>query len=291
MARGLVFNIQRFSVHDGPGLRTTVFLKGCPARCPWCHNPESQTHAPELLTFPDRCIECGTCREICPHGTDAAACTACGTCADACPADARQIAGRLMDVREVMEIVARDRVFYDQSEGGVTFSGGEPLAQPGFLRALLDAARGQGLHTAVDTCGFAARDLLLDLAPSVDLFLYDLKILDPGRHLELVGLPLAPILSNLQALAATGARICLRVPIVPSLTDTADNLKAIAQLALSLPGVSRVSLLPYHPLGAGKCARLNKTYGCGEVVSPSSDRMNALAGFFRARGLDARVGG
>jgi pyruvate formate lyase activating enzyme len=291
MARGLVFNIQRFSVHDGPGLRTTVFLKGCPARCPWCHNPESQTHAPELLTFPDRCIGCGTCREICPHGTNAAACTACGTCADACPADARQIAGRLMDVREVMEIVARDRVFYDQSEGGVTFSGGEPLAQPGFLRALLDAARGQGLHTAVDTCGFAARDLLLDLAPSVDLFLYDLKILDPGKHLELVGLPLAPILSNLQALAATGARICLRVPIVPSLTDTADNLKAIAQLALSLPGVSRVSLLPYHSLGAGKCARLNKTYGCDEVVPPSSDRMNALAGFFRARGLDARVGG
>ncbi len=291
MASGLVFNIQRFSVHDGPGLRTTVFLKGCPARCPWCHNPESRLRAPELLQFAERCIDCGTCREVCPHGTDPALCTACGTCAGACPADARQLAGTLMDSGEVMEIVARDRVFYDESGGGVTFSGGEPLAQPAFLRALLAAARGAGIRTAVDTCGFASRDLLLEIAPSVDLFLYDVKILDPKRHQEVVGLPLDPILTNLQALDASGASICLRVPIVPSLTDTPENLRAIADLVLSLPGVSRLSLLPYHSLGAAKCARLNTTYTLDRVAPPTVDRMNALAGFFRARGMDARVGG
>lgn len=290
MAPGLVFNIQRFSVHDGPGLRTTVFLKGCPARCPWCHNPESQVHAPELLTFPERCIDCGTCRQVCPHGTNVTECTACGTCADACPAGAREIAGRLMEVREVMEIVARDRAFYDESGGGVTFSGGEPLAQPGFLRALVAAAREAGLRTAVDTCGFASRDLLLELARSVDLFLYDLKLLDPKRHQELVGVPLAPILSNLHALADTGARIWLRVPIVPSFTDTEEDLEAIARLASSLATVRRVSLLPYHAIGAGKFKRLRKTYDLERLVPPSGDRMKELAGIFRARGLDVRIG-
>lgn len=291
MTRGLVFNIQRFSVHDGPGLRTTVFLKGCPARCPWCHNPESQVHAPELLTFPERCIDCGTCRDVCPHGTDVMACTACGRCAAACPADARQLAGTLMGASEVIEVVARDRIFYEESGGGVTFSGGEPLAQPAFLRALVAAAREAGISTAVDTCGFTRRDLLLEIAQFVDLFLYDLKVLDAKRHQELVGVPLAPILANLQALASTGARIWLRVPIVPSLTDAAESLDAIARLAVSVGSISRVSLLPYHATGMGKFRRLHKTYDLQSLAPPSSDRMNEVAGIFRARGLDVRIGG
>jgi len=291
MVRGLVFNIQRFSVHDGPGLRTTVFLKGCPARCPWCHNPESQSHRPELLTFPERCIDCGTCRTVCPRGTDPARCTACGGCVEPCPADARQLAGHEMSARDVLDVVARDRIFYEESGGGVTFSGGEPFAQPAFLRAMLEGAKAQGLSTAVDTCGFVARDLLLQLAPLVDLFLYDVKVLDPERHLELVGVPLAPILSNLDVLAAAHARIWLRVPVVPSLTDDDAGLEEIARLASSLRAVQRVSLLPYHATGAGKFRRLHKPFALGDVVPPSDGRMMAIADLFRARGVDARIGG
>lgn len=291
MERGLAFNVQRFSVHDGPGLRTTVFLKGCPARCPWCHNPESQSHAPELLTFPEHCIDCGTCRTVCPHGTDPAECTACGTCADACPANARQLAGEEMSVDEVMELVTRDRVFYEESGGGVTFSGGEPFAQPAFLRALLIAAKREGLSTAVDTCGFAGRGLLLELAPLVDLFLYDLKMLDPERHLRVIGVPLAPILSNLEALAKTSRAVWLRVPIVPSFTDHDADLDAIARLAASLRSVRQVSLLPYHATGAGKFRRLHKDYELAHIAPPDRDRMEHIAGLFRARGLDARIGG
>lgn len=291
MERGLVFNIQRFSVHDGPGLRTTVFLKGCPARCPWCHNPESQSHAPELLTFPERCIDCGTCRDVCPHGTNPADCTACGDCAEACPAGARQVAGTEMSVAEVIELVTRDRVFYEESGGGVTFSGGEPLAQPAFLRALLEAARREGLSTAVDTCGFAGRDLLLRLAPLVDLFLYDLKMLDPERHLRIIGIPLAPILANLDALAKAGSAIWVRVPIVPSVNDNEAELDGLARLAASLRGVRRVSLLPYHAIGAGKFRRLHKDYELAHIAPPDRERMEHIAGLFRARGLDARIGG
>lgn len=291
MERGLVFNIQRFSVHDGPGLRTTVFLKGCPARCPWCHNPESQSHAPELLTFPERCIDCGTCREVCPHGTDPAQCSACGQCAEACPADARQVAGTEMSVGEVMEIVTRDLLFYEESGGGVTFSGGEPFAQPAFLRALLVAAKREGLSTAVDTCGFAGQELLLGLAPLVDLFLYDLKMLDPERHLRVIGVPLAPILSNLEALAKTTTALWLRVPIVPSFTDNDAELDALARLAATLPGVHRVSLLPYHAIGAGKFRRLHKDYELAHIAPPDRERMQRIADLFRARGLEARIGG
>src|SRR5512140_290695 len=156
--QGRVFNIQRFAVHDGPGIRTTVFLKGCPARCLWCHNPESQSPKPEILLFPERCLSCGSCKSVCANDTDPARCTVCGKCVDACPAEARQLAGRTMTVGAVMNEVSRDRVFYDESGGGVTFSGGEPLAQPSFLRALLGAARDAEIATAVDTCGFAPQE-------------------------------------------------------------------------------------------------------------------------------------
>lgn len=288
---GLVFDIQRFSVHDGPGIRTTVFLKGCPARCPWCHNPESQSRAPELLTFPGRCVSCGTCLTTCPTGTDPARCTACGQCADTCPAGARQLAGREMTTSEVMAVVHRDRVFYEESGGGVTFSGGEPLAQAPFLAALLEAAKADGFSTAVDTCGFAPASVLLALAPLVDLFLYDIKLLDATRHLQVVGVPLGPILTNLEALSRAGARLWIRVPIVPTLTDGEAGLAAIAQLAARLGTIERVSLLPYHATGSGKFVRLGKTYALADVRPPASADMANLATLFRARGLDVRIGG
>jgi pyruvate formate lyase activating enzyme len=288
---GIVFNIQRFSVHDGPGIRTTIFLKGCPGRCPWCHNPESQSPRPELVTFPERCIACGSCREVCPRETDPARCTACGACVDPCPADARQIAGRQMRVAEVMAVVERDRLFYDESGGGVTFSGGEPFAQPRFLLALLRAAKANGLRTVVDTCGFVSRDVLLAAAPLVDLFLYDLKTLDPIRHREVVGLPLAPILDNLDLLATTDAHVWIRVPIVPGFTDDPSALAEAARIAQGNLAVRRVHLLPYHASGGGKFARLGREYALGSIPVPPAARLAELADLFRARGLATRVGG
>jgi pyruvate formate lyase activating enzyme len=291
MDPGLVFDIQRFSVHDGPGIRTTVFLKGCPARCPWCHNPESQSFKEELLRFPERCVECGRCREVCPNGTDAARCTACGACASECPADARRLAGRRMTVEEIIADVARDRVFYDESGGGVTFSGGEPFAQSAFLLALLRAAREAGLSTAVDTCGFVAPGVLLAAAALVDLFLYDLKGLEALRHREIIGLPLKPILDNLDALGRAGARVWLRIPIVPAFTDDRAALEEAARLAGANRAVERVHLLPYHPSGTGKFRRLGRPYALDATAAPSASRMAELADIFRSRGIDTRIGG
>lgn len=191
----------------------------------------------------------------------------------------------------VLDQVERDRLFYEESGGGVTFSGGEPFAQPRFLRALLAGAKRRGLHTAVDTCGFAARSELLAAAPSVDLFLYDLKIADPEAHRLHVGLPLAPILDNLHALAATGARIWLRVPIVPGFTDDRAALGEIARIAENTPSVRRVHLLPYHATGSGKFGRLGRAYALDSVAPPSAARMMALAEIFESRGLETRIGG
>jgi pyruvate formate lyase activating enzyme len=228
---------------------------------------------------------------VCPNGLDEARCTACGACVEACPAESRQLAGRMMTVAEVMAEVEPDRMFYDESGGGVTFSGGEPLSQPAFLRALLLAARAARLSTAVDTCGAASRDQLLSLAGLVDLFLYDLKIMDPARHLEFTGLPLAPIVANLEALGAVHGHIWVRVPIVPGLTDDEAWLSETARLAASVPGVRRVHLLPYHAIGAAKFGRLGKTYALDALKPPPAERMAVLADIFRTRGLDTRIGG
>jgi pyruvate formate lyase activating enzyme len=290
MASGLVFNIQRFCVHDGPGIRTTVFLKGCPAHCPWCHNPESQSPDPELLLFPERCIECGTCVEVCPHGTDPGSCDACGTCAGECPTDARRLAGRRMTADEVVQDVTRDRPFYRSSGGGVTFSGGEPFAQPEFLRELLALSKEAGLHTAVDTCGAVSRRLLFELAPLIDLFLYDVKLLSRESHREVVGLAPRPILENLRALAACGAAIWLRLPIVSGMTDSREALDQVGRLAAQL-GIERAHLLPYHATGAQKWRRLGRPGPDNGFHPPSSATLESLAAILRAHGLETRIGG
>jgi len=293
-ASGRVFNVQRYSLHDGPGIRTTVFLKGCPARCLWCHNPESQSFAPEVLVVETRCVSCGTCATVCAHGAPppgSSLCTACGACVEACPAGARQLAGRETTVEEVVEEVLRDRVFYEESGGGVTFSGGEPLAQPGFLAALLAACRGASLHTAVDTCGFAARDRLLALASLVDLFLFDVKLLDDARHRRFTGLPATPILDNLRALAGAHGNVWIRVPVVPGHTDAEADVAATAALAASLPGVRKVCLLPYHRTGAPKAPRLGRLSALPDLAPPPPGHLEALAALFRDRGLAVQIGG
>jgi pyruvate formate lyase activating enzyme len=298
---GLVFNVQKYSLHDGPGIRTTVFLKGCPLCCAWCHNPESQSARPEIVVAENRCTACGECRCACPFGqvvagngpmpTDAAECTVCGQCAEACPTGARQRIGERKTVGEIMEAVLQDRVFYEESGGGVTFSGGEPLTQPAFLKGMLAACRREDLRTALDTCGFACTDVLLEVAGMSDLVLYDLKLMDDARHRQYTGVSNGPILANLRALAQAHGNIWLRVPVIPGINDREEDWEAAAGLAAGLPGLRQVNLLPYHKFGLFKSRRMSHPYALESVEPPAPERMERAAGIFRKRGLEVKIGG
>jgi len=297
---GTVFNVQRASFHDGPGIRTTVFLKGCPLRCPWCHNPEGMAAAPEVLVSEARCLRCGSCVEACPRpggplaagsALGSAGCGACRRCADACPTGAREVAGRTWTAGEVLGEVLRDRLAYEESGGGVTFSGGEPLAQAEFLVACLEGCREAGLHTAVDTCGFAGPAVVAEVAQRADLFLWDLKVLDRDRHLALTGARLQPILDNLAVAAESGVPIWLRIPVIPGINDDEGTMRAAAHLAAATPSVRCVSLLPYHGTAAGKHTRLGRESVMGSTMPPTDERMRSLGAVFRDRGIETSIGG
>ena len=261
MITGKVFDIKKFSIHDGPGIRTTVFFKGCPLSCRWCHNPESQALEPEMMLWANRCIRCEACLPVCKQGaisrdgdfapTDGEKCVLCGACVEACHAGAREIVGREMTVAQVMAEIERDVAFYDESNGGVTFSGGEPLWQAGFLLALLQACQEKEIHTALDTCGFAPWEMLDAIREHVDLFMYDLKLMDDAKHRDFTGVSNELILKNLQALSQRGHDIVLRVPIVRLLyergrfgpDDTAATATALFLYAFGLVGYTAVKVL------------------------------------------------
>lgn len=298
---GIIFNIQRFSIHDGPGIRTTVFFKGCPLHCDWCHNPEGRAAAAELSLVPHRCIACGACVEACPHQavvqsdgvirTDRQRCVACGQCVDVCPTGARSLMGSRVSTEQLLEEIDRDRIFYEESGGGVTFSGGEPLAQAEFLLDALRACGQRGYHRTVDTSGYAPAETLERVAAETDLFLYDLKLIDERRHREQVGVSNWPILDNLRRLCERGSRTWVRVPLIPGVNDDEDNLAATIELTSTLPGSPPVCLLPYHRIGSGKYDRLGIRYTLGEIEPPAETALTAVADRFRARGLDVKIGG
>jgi pyruvate formate lyase activating enzyme len=291
---GMIFDIKKYAIHDGPGIRTTVFFQGCPLSCRWCHNPESQSRLPALLYRANRCVLCGTCVEICPQNgisingiatTDRSKCDVCGACADTCYYGAREIPGREMSVVEVLAEVERDVPFYDQSGGGVTFSGGEPLLRRKFLAELLRECKVREIHTVVDTSGYAAWEVIDAIRGDVDLFLYDLKLMDAERHQKYTGVSNELILCNLKRLAESGAQILVRIPLIPGINDDAENLVQSAAFIAGLPNITGIELMGYHDIAEAKYEALEIAYPLPDIEPPTERVMQQAARYFENIGL------
>jgi pyruvate formate lyase activating enzyme len=301
-AKGVVFNIQRFSIHDGPGIRTTVFLKGCPLRCGWCSNPESTGVGPEIITRDAKCIRCGKCVEACPQKAITVVqntrtiqwekCNSCMKCAEVCPSGAIERAGEYLTVAQVMDTVARDTGFYGRTGGGMTLSGGEPLMQWQFALQLLQAAKGRGLHTALDTTGYADWQILDEVLDFTDLVLYDFKHFDSARHQDATGVPNERILDNLRkTLVKPGLKVWVRHAVIPQFSDSEDELEKLCKLVLALtPPVEKISLLPYHKFGEVKYAATGKVYPWKGIPIVTEERMGKLKKVVESHGIKVDVG-
>jgi pyruvate formate lyase activating enzyme len=284
---GVVTHIQRFSVHDGPGIRTTVFLKGCQMHCPWCHNPETVRPQPELQVFAQRCIGCGACLEQCAQHArrlvdgrmvfDRERCVACGRCVEVCYAQSLVLVGQTKTAGQVADEVLADRAFYQSSGGGVTISGGEPLAQPHFTQAILELCKAEEIHTAVETNLGWPWSTIARLLPAVDLFLVDIKLLDDTEHRTWTGMSNQHTLDNLRRLDAEGKPIVVRTPVVSRVNDRADQIAAIADFLAGLSHVRAYELLPYHPLGTGKYEALGLAAPWPRFQTPTAEQLRQLA--------------
>ena len=270
-----VFNIMRFATHDGPGIRTTVFFKGCPLSCWWCHNPEGQSFRTQVLYFEERCRHCGDCLAACPEGVVEFGCRRCGVCADACQAEARQVAGKRTTLAEVLREIEKDAIFYDESGGGVTLSGGEPVAQSRFAEALLRACRDRGIHTVLETCGFAHPETFMRVALAADQVLFDLKLMDPVRHKQYTGVSNRRILHNLEQLAARRSALRVRIPVVPGINDSDEDAGQFREYLKRL-AIRDIELLPYHRIGSEKYRRLGLAYRIPDTPEPVAAEMTRM---------------
>ncbi len=298
---GRVFKIERYSLHNGPGTRTTIFLKGCPLRCAWCANPESQRSSDELMYNPERCLrECDECVKLCPIDAlhkdrlkkiviDRSLCTLCGKCGPACPTPALSQTGMSMSVEEALRELCRDRAFYDSSGGGVTLSGGEPLSQPAFVLELLKACKKHALHTVLDTSGYGRWSDLEAMLEYTDLILYDLKCIDAEKHQRYTGVDNETILSNLTHIARdTNATVIIRFPWLPGINDSERDLDRLCHL-LEQFSLRRLHILPYHRLGKHKYTMLGETYSLETISVPSKERADALKTTMLTKGFIAEV--
>ena len=309
MTKGVVFDIQKYSMHDGPGVRTLVFLKGCPLRCKWCSNPESISTAYQVMCLADQCVSCGRCIDVCPSGVHkmaavsngpplhqvdrTATCIGCGVCARSCPAKALRIAGKEMTVDEVVSVIMEDQFFYLTSGGGVTIGGGEPTFQPAFAGAILRQARLNGVHTAMETCGQSTWEVYRDLVPYTDLFLYDLKHIDPDRHKANTGVSNERILDNLARLLELGANVVVRIPLIAGVNDDIDALSGalswLEKTAKKASNLKGVEVLPYHRLGESKYQQLDEAYPMGATTGHTDDQLKEIEKILLQFNLPTRI--
>lgn len=297
---GTIFKIQKFSIHDGPGIRTSVFLKGCPLSCWWCHNPESIKAEREIVFNEEKCLNCGSCINNCVQKAltfDTGIpyilredCNTCGSCADICPARALEMVGREITVKDVMSAICKDIIFYDESGGGVTFTGGEPTLQYEFLLELLQSCASKGIHTAVDTSGFIPWERLENLSRITDLFLFDLKMMDDEKHRKYTGVSNRLILDNLQKLSAIHTNINVRMPIITGINDDKENIAKTCSFLSSLR-IKKVNILPYHTIGIGKYDKLGLDYKLRDTLPPKEDKSKEIAAELIRIGMDVKIGG
>ncbi len=302
MKQPLIFDIKRYAINDGPGIRITIFFKGCPLSCIWCHNPESISTKPQKMVNQDKCIGCGECVKACPNHactltaegiiTDPKRCDLSGQCARVCPTLATEISGEYKSIPELLETIETERTLFDQSGGGVTFSGGEPLLFPEYLTEVLDLCGTRQIHRTIDTSGLATAEIVLEFARRTDLFLYDLKLIDSARHKEYTGVGNELILSNLIALAETGADIQIRIPLIKGVNSDPENLAATAAFVASLAGEKKsINLLPYHDIASHKYQKLGKNYAVDNLQEPDSLDLQQAIECFTAHDLLTIVGG